>query len=99
MKKFIIPIAVLLLTVNNYSQPSDWDKYINWAWGGNYSPFIKADIGYGFPGQENFTKNFSSIGNANLNISPFSLPIVRFFIYNYLLVKYLLKGTKVKVKA
>ncbi len=61
MKKFFIPIAVLLLTVNNYAQPSDWDKYINWAWGGNYSPFIKANIGYGFPGQENFTKDFPAL--------------------------------------
>jgi len=68
VKKFIIPITVFLLTINNYSQPSDWDEYINWAWGGNYSPFIKADVGYGFPGQKMFTKNFSSIGNANLEL-------------------------------
>ena len=68
MKKFFIPFTVLLLTINIYSQPSDWDDYINWAWGGNYSPFIKADVGYGFPGQKNFTGNFSSIGNGNLEI-------------------------------
>jgi len=66
MKIFFIPIIVLLLAINNHSQPSDWDEYLNWAWGGKYSPFIKADIGYGFPGQKNFTGNFSSIGNANL---------------------------------
>jgi hypothetical protein len=65
MKKFFIPIIVLL-TINIYSQPSDWDEYINWAWGGNYSPFIKVDAGYGFPGQNKFTGNFSSIGNASL---------------------------------
>jgi hypothetical protein len=68
MKKYIIPITVLLLSMNCYSQPSGWDEYINWAWGGNYSPFIKADVGYGFPGQEDFTGNFSSIGNATLQI-------------------------------
>jgi hypothetical protein len=68
MKKFIIPITFLLLTINNYSQPSDWDDYINWAWGGKYSPFIKADIGYGFPGQKDFTGNFSSVGNATVEI-------------------------------
>jgi len=65
MKKFFIPIMVFL-SINIYSQPSDWDEYINWAWGGNYSPFIKVDIGYGFPGQKKFEGNFSSIGNANL---------------------------------
>jgi hypothetical protein len=65
MKKFIMPIIVLL-SINIYSQPQDWDEYINWAWGGKYSPFIKVDIGYGFPGQKKFEGNFSSIGNANL---------------------------------
>jgi len=65
MKKFFIPIMVFL-SINIYSQTSDWDEYINWAWGGNYSPFIKADIGYGFPDQKKFEGNFSSVGNANL---------------------------------
>ncbi|MHA2101078.1 MAG: hypothetical protein ACW99A_20600 [Candidatus Kariarchaeaceae archaeon] len=68
MKKLFVIFSILILTNNIYSQPEDWSDYINWAWSGKFSPFMKVNIGYGFPGQNNFTGGFSSIGIADLEL-------------------------------
>ena len=68
MKKLFLIISVLVATTNIYSQPEDWDEYINWAWSGKFSPFMKANIGYGFPGYNSISGQFSSIGIADLEL-------------------------------
>ena len=68
MKTIFLLLSILVLTTSTFSQPENWDDYINWAWDGKFSPFIKANIGYGFPGQNEVTSGFSSIGMADLEI-------------------------------
>lgn len=68
MKKIFLMIPFLVLTTNIHSQPEDWDEYINWAWSGKFSPFMKVNIGYGFPGYNSISGGFSSIGMADFEL-------------------------------
>jgi len=68
MKKLFPIIYILILSSNVHTQPENWGDYVNWAWSGKFSPFMKVNIGYGFPGQNNFTGGFSSIGISDIEL-------------------------------
>jgi hypothetical protein len=68
MKKILLIVSVIIFTNNIYSQPEDWIDYINWAWSGKFSPFMKVNIGYGFPGYNSISGEFSSIAMADLEL-------------------------------
>jgi hypothetical protein len=99
MKKILLILSVIILANNIYSQPEDWSDYVNWAWSGKFSPFIKANIGYGFPGQNNFTSGFSSIGMADLEIGYTEYKQYSDFVYRlddrYLFGSYFTSGATV----
>jgi hypothetical protein len=88
----LIYFLYFLIITPVFNPPADWDAYINEEWGGNYKPFIDADLGYGFPGYENFTSTFSSIGTAGLKMGYTSYDQSEAFVYKldekYLFGKY-----------
>jgi hypothetical protein len=99
MKKLFVIFSILIFTNNIYSQPEDWSDYINWAWSGKFSPFMKVNIGYGFPGQNNFTSGFSSIGITDLELGYSEYKKYSDFVYRlddrYLFGSYFTSGAAV----
>jgi hypothetical protein len=88
----LIYFLYFLIVTPVFNPPQDWDAYINEEWKGNYKPFMDADLGYGFPGYENFTSTFSSIGSAGLKMGYTSYDQSEAFVYKldekYLFGKY-----------
>lgn len=64
-KIFYVISLLTLLPGLSYSQ-SDWENYINMAWGGKYSPYIEANAGYGTPNHVNINGTFEQVGIVEL---------------------------------
>jgi hypothetical protein len=58
-------LLLIILTSISYSQNS-WDDYVSKAWGGNYSPYIEANAGYGTPNHVNISGAFEQVGTVEL---------------------------------
>ncbi len=88
----LIYFLYFLIVTPVFNPPDDWDAYINEKWGGTYNPFIHLDIGYGFPGQENFASTFSSIGTVDLKMGYTTYDKSQSYVYKldekYLFGKY-----------
>jgi len=88
----LIYFLYFLIVTPVFNPPADWDAYINEKWGGTYNPFIHLDIGYGFPGQENFASTFSSIGTVGLKLGYTTYDKSQSYVYKldekYLFGKY-----------
>ena len=88
----LIYFLYFLIVTPVFNPPEDWDSYINEKWGGTYNPFIHVDIGYGFPGQQSFATEFSSVGTAGLKMGYTTYDKSQSYVYKldekYLFGKY-----------
>jgi len=62
--KTLIIFSVVCSTVMAQSQPG-YQKYVDWAWGGNFDPMVDVSFGISNPEYFGFNSNFSQIGAIN----------------------------------
>lgn len=64
LKLIKLLLSFLVLSSISYSQ-EEWQDYVDWAWGGKYSPYIEADAGYGSLNHKKITSAFSKVGTLD----------------------------------
>jgi hypothetical protein len=64
LKLIKLLLSFLVLSSISYSQ-EEWQDYVDWAWGGKYSPYIEADAGYGSLNHKKITGAFSKVGTLD----------------------------------
>jgi len=64
LKLIKLLLSFLVLSSISYSQ-EEWQDYVDWAWGGKYSPYIEADAGYGSLNHKKITGTFSKVGTLD----------------------------------
>lgn len=64
LKLIKLLLSFLVLSSISYSQ-EEWQDYVDWAWGGKYSPYIEADAGYGSLNHKDITGAFSKVGTLD----------------------------------
>jgi len=88
----LIYFLYFLVVTPVFNPPANWDAYINEEWKGHYKPFMDADLGYGYPGYQNFSSTFSSVGTFGLKMGYTSYDQSESYVYKldqkYLFGKY-----------
>ncbi len=64
-KLFFTTILTIYVSSTLFAQ-DEWDDYVNWAWGGKYSPYLEVDASYGSPVHKQITGSFADIGSIDL---------------------------------
>lgn len=60
-------LVILVLMLSSVSNAQDeWEDYVDWAWGGKYSPYIETDASYGSLVHNQVSGAFAKIGSIDL---------------------------------